>query len=243
MLLCGIINELNRSIAKTDLLSYFFYQATDSRINNATAALRGLVYMLVTQQPSLISHVREKHEHAGKTLFEDANTWVALSEIFVNILQDPNLNSAYFIIDALDECVVDLPKLLDFIVQISSVSRRIKWLISSRNWPDIEERLERAGYRVRLCLELSAESVSTAVGIYIQYKTRQLADLKKYDEKTQVAVLQHLALNANDTFLWVALVCQRLETIPRWNTLANLDKFPPGLDSFYQPISASRYLP
>ena len=49
MLLCGIINKLKKSIAKTDLLSYFFCQATDSRINNATAMLRGLVYLLVDQ--------------------------------------------------------------------------------------------------------------------------------------------------------------------------------------------------
>ena len=73
MLLCGIINELRESIAKTDLLSYFFCQATDSRINNATAVLRGLAYLLVDEQPSLISHVRKKYDHAGKTLFEDAN--------------------------------------------------------------------------------------------------------------------------------------------------------------------------
>src|SRR5436190_18803003 len=136
MLLCGIVNELKKSIARTDLLSYFFCQATDSRINSATAVLRGLVYLLVNQQPSLISHIRKKHDHAGKTLFEDVNAWVALSEIFTNILQDPSLNSTFLIIDALDECVVDLPKLLDYIVQKSSVSPRVKWIISSRNWPD-----------------------------------------------------------------------------------------------------------
>ena len=39
MLLCGIINELDKLIPKTGLLSYFFCQATDSRINNATAVL------------------------------------------------------------------------------------------------------------------------------------------------------------------------------------------------------------
>ena len=91
MLLCGSVDELKKSIAKTDVLSYFFCQATDLRINNATAMLRGLVYLLVDQQPSLISHIRKKHDHAGKTLFEDANAWVALSEIFTNILQDPSL--------------------------------------------------------------------------------------------------------------------------------------------------------
>ena len=74
MLLCSIINELKTSIAKTDLLSYFFCQATDLRINNAVAVLRGLLYLLVDQQPSLISHIQKKHDHAGKALFKDANT-------------------------------------------------------------------------------------------------------------------------------------------------------------------------
>lgn len=93
MLLCGIINELTISMAETTILSYFFCQATDSRINTATAVLRGLLYLLVDQQPSLVSHIREKYDHAGKSLFKDANAWVALSEMFTNILRDPSLNS------------------------------------------------------------------------------------------------------------------------------------------------------
>lgn len=68
MLLCGIANELEKSMVKTDLLSYFFCQATDSRINNATAVLRGLLYLLVVQQPSLISHVKKRHDQAGRRL-------------------------------------------------------------------------------------------------------------------------------------------------------------------------------
>jgi hypothetical protein len=73
MLLCGIINELNRSMTKTDQLSYFFCQATDSQINNAIAVLRGLLYLLVDQQPSLVSHIRKKHDQAGQSVFEYAN--------------------------------------------------------------------------------------------------------------------------------------------------------------------------
>ena len=144
------------------------------------------------------------------------------------------MNSTYLIIDALDECVADLPKLFDFIVQKSSVSPRVKCIVSSRNWPDIAERLESAGHKVRLCLELNAESVSTAVSIYIQHKVLQLAQQKKYDDKTRDAVLDHLFSNANNTFLWVALVCQNLGKIPRWKTLAKLNAFPPGLDSLYE---------
>jgi hypothetical protein len=234
MLLCGIINELKKSIAKSDLLSYFFCQATDSRINNATAVLRGLIYMLVDQQPSLGSYVLKKYDQASKALFEDANAWVALSEIFTNIMQDPSLNSMYLIIDALDECVADLPKLLDIVVRKSAGSPRVKWIVSSRNWPNIEERLERAGHKVGLCLELNAESISTAVSIFIRQKVLQLAERKKYNDKTRAAVLHYLSSNANDTFLWVALICQYLEGIQRWEILAKLNTFPPGLDSLYK---------
>ena len=108
MLLCEIVDELEKSAAATYLLSFFYCQATDSRINNATAVLRGLLYLLIDQQPSLISHIQKQHDHAGKTLFEDANAWVALSNFFTNVLQDPSLKSTYLIIDALDEYIVNL---------------------------------------------------------------------------------------------------------------------------------------
>ncbi|KAF1939818.1 HET-domain-containing protein [Clathrospora elynae] len=126
MLLCGIINKLYNSMPKTALLLYFFCQATNLRINNATAVLQGLLYMLVKQQPSLVLHVRKKHNDAGKALFEDTNAWVALTEIFVDVLQDPSLSKTYLIIDALDECVTDRPKLLEFVAKQSSTSDRVK---------------------------------------------------------------------------------------------------------------------
>jgi hypothetical protein len=234
MLLCGVIDELRSFMPQTASLSYFFCQATDSRINSATAVLRGLLYMLLHQQPSLASHVRKKYDHAGRNLFEDANAWVALSEIFADVLQDASLSTTYLIIDALDECVTDLPKLLAFIVKQSSASSRVKWVVSSRNWPDIEEELERAEHKTRLSLELNAESVAAAVKVFILQKVRQLARDKRYTPEVEDKVLQHLTLNANDTFLWVALVCQDLQTTPKWNVLRKLDQLPPGLDSLYK---------
>ena len=208
MLLCGITDELRNSTPRSTLLSYFFCQTTDSRINSATAVLRGLLYMLVHQQPSLMSHVRRKYDHAGKSLFEDANTWIALTEIFANVLRDTSLSTTYLIIDALDECVTDRPKLLSFIAKQSSASSCVKRIVSSRYWPVIEEQLETAEHKTTLTLEPNAESVAAAVKIFIQQKVCQLAREKRYTPENRDAVLQHLMFNANDTFLWVALVCQ-----------------------------------
>ncbi|RKK30564.1 hypothetical protein BFJ67_g15682, partial [Fusarium oxysporum f. sp. cepae] len=53
MLLCGIIDELEKESAKR--LSYFFCQATEAQLSSATGVLRGLIYLLIIQQPSLIS--------------------------------------------------------------------------------------------------------------------------------------------------------------------------------------------
>ena len=110
----------------------------------------------------------------------------------------------------------------------------MKWIVASRNRPDIEEWLERVGSNVMLSLELNAKSVSPAVSVFIQDKGRQLADIKKYDDITRETVLDHLSLHANDTFLWVALVCQNLENTPRRKTLAKLNMFSPGLSSIYE---------
>ncbi len=51
MLLYSIINKLEEEGSN---VSYFFYQATDMRINNTTAVLRGLIYVLVDQHRSLL---------------------------------------------------------------------------------------------------------------------------------------------------------------------------------------------
>jgi hypothetical protein len=233
MLLCGIIDELQApsAIAKTNKVSYFFCQATDARINSATAVLRGLLYMLVKQQPSLASHIRKKYDEAGKNMFEDANAWVALAEIFADVLRDSSLITTYLIVDALDECVTDRPKLLDFIAKQSSVSSRVNWVVSSRNWPDIEVQL---GHKARISLELNAESIAAAVAVFIQLKVSQLAQEKQYEAEVRDAVLQHLTTNANDTFLWVALVCQELKKTANRHVLRKLAVFPTGLDDLYK---------
>src|SRR6202043_1922664 len=138
--------------------------------------------------------------------------------------------STYLIIDALDECITDLPKLLDFIALKSSACSRVKWIVSSRNWPNIEKDLNTATQKIRLSLELNEKSVSAAVTTYIRIKVDWLAKRNDYDDDTQDAGQRYLSLNAKGPFLWVALVCQELADIPGWKAEEMLTVFPPGLD-------------
>lgn len=244
MLLCGVIDHLE-ALPGTNT-SYFFCQATDTRINNATAVLRGLIYLLINQQPLLIPHIREKYDKSGRQMFEDANAWVALSAIFKSILQDPDLVTTYLVIDALDECVVGLEILLRLITEVSMAKCRVKCIVSSRNWPSIEKAFTRATHGFSLSLELNQDSVSNAVASYIELKTESLAKENDYDSSTRETVRRHLIQNASGTFLWVALVCQKLATISSWEVnKESLAEFPPGLSELYKrmmgQINSSRH--
>ncbi|KAH7173307.1 uncharacterized protein B0J16DRAFT_311083 [Fusarium flagelliforme] len=231
MLLCGLINELEKE--HSSFLSYFFCQATEARLSNAIAVLRGLIYLLVVQRPQLFSYIEEKYDHAGKQLFEDGNAWQALSKTLMAMLEDPILDGAVLIVDALDECLTDQEKLLDLIVKCSSV----KWIVTSRNYLEIEQSLDRSTQKVRLHLELNQDSVSKAVEVFIEYKVALLAEQKRYDVELKSDVRSYLADNADGTFLWVALVCQQLadsKVLRKRHTRLSLESFPKGLDPLYR---------
>ncbi|PVH68540.1 hypothetical protein DL98DRAFT_599436 [Cadophora sp. DSE1049] len=239
MLLCGIIDEFKESTSaasasRSYLLSYFFCQATDDHLNNATAVLRGLIYLLAKQQPALLQHIREKYDDTGKALFVDNNSWFALSEIFINILHDPSLKLTYLIIDALDECTKDLQLLTTLIVNTSSISR-VKWLLSSRNKPDIERwlRLEESQRQLSLELKENASQVSRAVDAYIDHYFSQMTAFGHVipDQNQLRDILQR---KSEGTFLWVALVIHELREAEVWEAWDIVSEAPAGLVDLYR---------
>jgi hypothetical protein len=233
MLVCGIIDEISREKSADALLSYFFCQATDSRINNAKAVLRGLIYLLVEQQPSLISHVQKRYDQGAKSPFEGPNAWAALSMVLEDILEDTkSKSSTCLVVDALDECVAGLPQLLTLIIQMASRYPHVKWVVSSRNRPDIEARLRLEQTQMRLSLEQNEKHVSRAIEIFIDFRVSRLTLLKD-DSTLQETVQREIYAKADGTFLWVALVLTELELVESWDVLEVLGEMPPGLAPLY----------
>lgn len=233
MLMCGVVDALAQT---NKTLAYFFCQATEARLNNATAVLRGLLYLLVDQRPQLFSHLRERYEKSGDTLFQDTNSWYALDGMFQKAVDSEDLETTFIVIDALDECVLDLQMLLDFIVRHSGSNPHIKWIVSGRDWEEIAEGLAKAKQKVRLELELNQDSISKAVDHFIDVKVDELDEVKIYGQDLKESVRQRLKENAQGTFLWAALVCQELAGlgVRKRHTLQLLDSIPSGLDSLYR---------
>lgn len=237
MLLCGIIEHLKQD--DSNPLCYFFCQATVPSLSTATSVLRGLIYHLVNQYPELLVYVRRKYDDGGRKVFEDHNAWQVVSEILEAMFNDPYLDGVFVIVDALDECIVDRTKLLDFINAMSRRSRA-KWIVSCRDWPEITHRFDRSRPDLNLSLTLTDELISGAVEQYINHKVEDLMAKKDmFDEKIRRQVETHLREKSGNTFLWVALVWKELDADNIIDTLHAkkvLDKSPSGLDELYERI-------
>jgi hypothetical protein len=102
-----------------------------------------------------------------------------LSNVFQQMVQDPDLTAAYLVVDALDECEVGLPELLDLITRTAPAqSSYIKWIVSSRNRYDIEQRLGLDDSHTRLSLELNAGHIPHTVDMYVDHQISQFVSLR-----------------------------------------------------------------
>ncbi|KAH6982634.1 Pfs, NACHT and WD domain protein [Ilyonectria destructans] len=238
MLMCGIINELSAQMpaqTHTRIVSFFLCQNTDSRLNHASAVLRGLIFGLADQQPSLISHIQRRWDDTGRRLFDDANAFYTLSQILSDMLCDPHTQGCYLMIDALDECTTDLSQLLCFITEPRSASTNVKWIVSSRNNYDIVRQLCLDDPQTRLSLELNAEHVAQAIDTFIDYKVAKLFPLKR-NEALRDEIRLEMRQKADGTFLWVALVAQELGKVSSWMAPIVVRQKLPGLLSLYREM-------
>jgi hypothetical protein len=227
MLMIGLIKELSKQLESSPgsgILSYFFCQDTLPTLNNALSVLRGLIYLLVDQQKTLIRHLRKMYDSSGRQLFEDGNAFHALSAILSDMLHDSSLARVYLMVDALDECTSKLSQLLDLIARNTSHPSRVKWLVSSRNRSDIEERLRATGSCAKISLELNSCHISHAVNAFIDVKVSKLTERKAYKPELRETIQSYLYAKADGTFLWVALVCKELEGVQVRRTLSVLEK-------------------
>ena len=241
MLLIGVIRELYGQSAKlAPGVSHFFCQGTDAALNSATATLRSLIWLLLIQQPHLIPHVRSKYKNAGPSLFQGDTAFIALSNMFKSMLEDPGLSSVYFVIDALDECKQGLPDLIKLISTSLSLSEKVKWLVSSR--PIVVELT--TPDTVGSLVELDTQKLRDPVNAYINDKLSAFEGKPGYTKPVLDDVAAEVLKRAENTFLWVWFVFGELGKTNQFgklkvngkDALATIKDFPSGLSSLYGRI-------
>lgn len=79
--------------------------------------------------------------------------------------------------------------------------------------------------------------MSQGVEIFIKKKVDHLKSMRKWRSDLAGDFHSYLRKSAGGTFLWVALVCKRLQQIPSWKVREEIEKpadVQQGLDSFYR---------
>ncbi|KAG4428234.1 hypothetical protein IFR05_016284, partial [Cadophora sp. M221] len=223
MMSIGLIERLSLLQDKSTVVTYFFCQNADHELNTLGAILKGLILQLDT---------------TNERFDEDITSWRTLWNIFLEMLHRCKCPRVYVVVDALDECQDDgMADLLKFIVRTGlDQPSKIKWLLTSRPLDSAEQELLAGSDQVGVSLELNQKHLSEVVKTYIAFKVCELDRRWKYGETLRREVETELAAKAEDTFLWVSLVCRTLESVHRDNTLTTIQDLPPGLHPFYNRV-------
>jgi hypothetical protein len=217
--------RLDHAVANSSL-SFFFCQTTDNRLNNAVAVLKGLIYLLLVQDVSLVAYLKNDCDRMGKEIFDvtnnNRNAFDALSNVFKKMVQHSRSETLFLAVDALDECEDGLSDFLNLVRETTLEENRLKWILTSRNRVDINENLalENPGAEVP-----SLQSSPVQRGI----------------------IQQKLLEKAEGTFLWVDLVLRSIRGVLAEDAVRRIDETPPGLPLLYDRMmgdiskSASNY--
>ncbi|KAK4062140.1 uncharacterized protein Triagg1_10015 [Trichoderma aggressivum f. europaeum] len=231
MLVCDLIQGLEETLHKGPLF-YTFCEISKSQSADYNATtLRGLIYTIASQHPSLTHYIRAEWDK-NHSLFKDVNARLKSYDILKAILVDDVMNGTIIFVDALDECGNDLDLLLDLITTISN----IKWVVSSRsNTNLIDEKLSNSPQCQKVSLDELGDLVTTAVAIYIEKQVHDLKQIKKYTDDDSLNIRRYLMKHAEGTFLWVALACKELwDPDTDDDALEVLNSLPRGLDAMYE---------
>ncbi|KAB8228901.1 uncharacterized protein BDW43DRAFT_315402 [Aspergillus alliaceus] len=218
-------------------LAYFFCDSSSKNQRTATAILRGLLYQLIQKHRHLMKYLLPKYiARKGQILTSFDALWSTLMDMG----QDSSSSGIYCIIDALDECEYEdqqtLLRHLDQTFNNCNPKRHslpnLYFLITSRQYPEIEERL--AHFPCQNLAKYSA--VADDLKAMIQERVNKLSTRKKYPKAVTAEVSRILEEKAGGTFLWVGIACDELEQVQARSTIGALQNLPRGLHALYQRL-------
>ncbi|KAJ8125701.1 hypothetical protein O1611_g7937 [Lasiodiplodia mahajangana] len=221
ILLHGIVQALYEQPDSPNI-AFFFFSCSSHESDNATVALRHLIWLIITKSPFLEQHLKDKLSTTGRKHFNNPNDFLALSTLFFNIIQDSAFPNTYLIVDSLDECKHYRTDFMELVVKSVSMCNRIKWLLSS-NHDLSKHKLEGTRWQH---LDLAADMYERSVTMYsyIKYAVSALAISKLYNEGLRRAITIRLSLLDIKSYVWIDIVCAALLSMEAWQAEGFVDQ-------------------
>lgn len=188
------------------IAGFFFHDRGAELGKSEEGFLRGILYQILSQLPSLFGHILPTYERKAAT--ENPLTWSVefLHDVLKAVLGDPKIREVVFIIDALDEC---LGSSKDAIIAIiagtltAHPSSRI--MITSRPESAIEGRL---GHHSPI--QLHTENTADIKAYINETLKDSVVGNSSYDQIEVKKLIEEIITRSQGVFLWVNFVVQEL---------------------------------
>ncbi|KAK2005460.1 ankyrin [Colletotrichum eremochloae] len=227
-----------------DMTSEVWIYFCDDKIQkqkNAKNVLLGLIHQIIHHHRNLVRHVRKVFERQGPTLIQ---SFAALWETFLQIVEHSKSSLTYIIIDALDECDRETCQLLlQSISELGQHSlnptnggKRIKFLLTSRPTLSEPHTILRQVQKQQIFIGENQEGYSQDLQTFVAKRVEEISKRRKCSAETEEYLLQTLLSKADQTFLWIHVVLASLENSPlvSMKDFQNvLSKIPPDLQATY----------
>ena len=239
---------IGRSLS-TSVVCYFFFKDGQKGQMTAANAMSAITHQILAHysDAALMAHSLERFRVHGEKLAD------MFSELWANLLQsakDPIPGEIVCILDALDECQPGerqqlLNALIEFYSQLDSQSNadiRLKFLITSRQDLDIENRLAKLNESVSLVhfnADREFNSISEDIECFIEEQIPIVAH--RLDALSQERIAEHLKSMEHRTYLWLHLTFKEIaESAVAGTTEKQLKRFistlPKSVDEAYENI-------
>lgn len=239
MMSIGLIEELetlSRTSPNADVVTYFFCQNADANLNTVEAIIKSLIYRLVRKRAHLIQELRNQWDPEQGQFTCPVSSWEELWHIFLAMLDRCEHERILIVVDALDECRDSIEPFLSCIVS-SGLDRpsHVKWLLTSRPSDAAEQILLARPNQVLVSLEMNLDRVVHGVAAYASAKVVELG--RRWGRRSpelQQQIGQELVRRAGGTFLWVSLVCKKLQEVSVERALSTIRETPTDLPAIYE---------
>ncbi|KAM0806593.1 putative NACHT domain-containing protein [Seiridium cardinale] len=221
----------------------YFCDDKISKQRDAKGILLGVIFQIVRRHRSLVRHIRRNLDIQGPSLVQSV---AALWKLFLDLVKDPLAQVVYVILDALDECEeVTRHQLLtsihDFLESSGSGlnhGNSVKFILTSRPTVFRSAKLTKQFSKYCLAIDEGQQGYGEDIQLYIQERVGEIAELppafKQY-------LIETLRSRADQTFLWVHLVLEAMESslvTSKMSFQDIIDKIPTTLQTTYMDFLA-----
>ncbi|KAL4736839.1 WD40-repeat-containing domain protein [Aspergillus similis] len=241
MMTIGLVEQLSQD--NSLIITYFFCQNADYELNSIESIIKGLIHQLIQQQKELLKFLQRRWDETNACFKENVSSWRVLWDIFLEMIDHCQRQNVCVVVDALDECRDEgMAEFLRIIVRTGLYYSHVRWLLTSRPLDDADRELLTTTKECGISLELDSNHVEAAIKIYVEHQVRYLYPPHIYGQQMPQQLESELLQRAEGTFLWVSLVCKRLEDdgsgerVPPGKALLEIHDTPPGLHSLYEQI-------